>query len=144
VASRRCAREGLYEGFEELAQHVFERYHVRVQLDLELPEEAEGIDENCASNIYRIAQEGVLNAARHGRATHIALLLRVGGGVAELVVSDDGRGFDPQKVGRGGMGLRVMRFRAQMLGGYLSVESVPGGGTTLRCRCPLSPEREVA
>lgn len=144
LAPVRTDREGLYEGFEELAQHVFERYHVRVQLDLELPEEAEGIDENCASNIYRIAQEGVLNAARHGRATHIALLLRVGGGVAELVVSDDGRGFDPQKVGRGGMGLRVMRFRAQMLGGYLSVESVPGGGTTLRCRCPLSPEREVA
>ena len=102
------------------------------------------IGADTASNLYRIAQEGVLNAARHSKANQISVRLGVTAGMAELLVKDDGHGFDPQKVTSGGMGLRVMRFRAQMLGGYFSVESEPGGGTTLHCRCPLLPAQEAA
>jgi PAS domain S-box-containing protein len=139
----RPSREGLVEGFEELVNQVHERYRIRVSLDLQLPERLP-LDEDAATNLYRIAQEGVLNAARHADAENIKLRLRVAGPDVELLVSDDGRGFDPLQLSRGGMGLRIMRFRAQLLGGYLSVESRPGAGTTLRGRCQVSPNREVA
>ena len=135
--------EGLIEGFEELANQVHERYHIRVQMELALPPDLK-LDENCATNLYRIAQEGVLNAARHADAARISLRFRVAGPDVELQVTDDGKGFDPLQFARGGMGLRIMRFRAQLVGGYLSIESRPSGGTTLRCRCPVKVNREVA
>lgn len=139
----RPTREGLIEGFEELVNQVHERYHIRVQLDLVLPPDLQP-DENCVTNLYRIAQEAVLNAARHADAANIRLQFRITGPEVELLVVDDGKGFDPLQFARGGMGLRIMRFRAQLVGGYLSVESRPSGGTTLRCRCPLKVTREVA
>jgi len=139
----RPSREGLLEGFEELVNQVLERYRIRVHMELSLPEQM-SLDENTATNLYRIAQEGVLNAARHAGATQIHLRLRVAGPDVELLVIDDGRGFDPLEFARGGMGLRIMRFRAQLIGGYLSVESRPGAGTTIRCRCPVQMTKEAA
>jgi PAS domain S-box-containing protein len=139
----RPSREGLLEGFEELVNQVLERYRIRVHMELSLPDEM-SLDENTATNLYRIAQEGVLNAARHADATQIHLRLRVAGPDVELLVIDDGKGFDPLQFARGGMGLRIMRFRAQLIGGYLSVESRPGAGTTLRCRCPVKMSKEAA
>jgi len=139
----RPSREGLVEGFEELVQQVHERYRIRVQLELDLPPDLQ-LDENAATNLYRIAQEGVLNAVRHADADSIHLRFRVAGPDAELLVIDDGRGFDTLQFARGGMGLRIMRFRAQLVGGYLSVESRVGAGTTLRCRSPLKLGRGVA
>jgi PAS domain S-box-containing protein len=136
-------REGLLEGFEELVNHVQERYRIRVHMELSLPDEM-ALDENTATNLYRIAQEGVLNAARHAGAAEIHLRLRVAGPEVELLVIDDGKGFDPLQFARGGMGLRIMRFRAQLIGGYLSVESRSGAGTTLRCRCPVQVNKEAA
>jgi PAS domain S-box-containing protein len=139
----RPSREGLLEGFEELVNQIQERYRIRVQPDLRLPEGL-ALDENTATNIYRIAQEGVLNAARHADADQILLRLSVVGSDVELLIIDDGEGFDPLQVIRGGMGLRIMRFRAQLIGGYVSVESRPGAGTTLRCRCQLPASKEAA
>jgi two-component system, LuxR family, sensor kinase FixL len=114
-----------------------------VKMELELPVELQ-VDEDAATNLYRIAQEGVLNAARHADAENIHLRFRVAGADIELLVIDDGKGFDPLQFTRGGMGLRIMRFRAQLVGGYLAVESRPGGGTTLRCRCPARLGKEAA
>jgi PAS domain S-box-containing protein len=139
----RPSREGLLEGFEELVNQVLERYRIRVHMELSLPDEM-SLDENTATNLYRIAQEGVLNAARHADASQIHLRLRVAGPDVELLIIDDGKGFDPLQFARGGMGLRIMRFRAQLIGGYLSVESRPGAGTTLRCRCPVRMSKEAA
>jgi PAS domain S-box-containing protein len=135
----RAGNDGLLEGFEELTQHIFDRFGIQVGLDVELPELVE-LDENTASNLYRIAQEGMLNAARHAQASHIDVSLTVEDRLVALTIRDDGRGFDPYSVRGGGMGLRVMRFRAQMISGYLLVESQPGQGTLLRCSCPLRPE----
>jgi PAS domain S-box-containing protein len=136
-------REGLILGFEELAQHVRDRYGLQIQMALQLPRELH-FGEDTATNLYRIAQEGVLNAARHADARTIRLQVRVVGGELELVVVDDGRGFDLQAHHQGGMGLRVMRFRAQLVGGYLAVESRQGGGTSLICRCPVQVSEAAA
>jgi signal transduction histidine kinase len=131
------------EGLEELVNQVFERYRIRVRMELNLPATTT-LDENTATNLYRIAQEGVLNAARHAEAQQIHLRLRVAGPDVELLVIDDGKGFDPLQHAHDGMGLRIMRYRAQLIGGYLAVESRPGAGTTLRCRCPVNLSKEAA
>ncbi len=102
------------------------------------------LDESAATDLYRIGQEAVLNAVRHADAQEVQLSVRMAGPDVELLVVDDGKGFDPLQFARIGMGLRIMRFRAQLLGGYLSVESRPGAGTTVRCRCPVKIDREVA
>ena len=138
----RPSREGLLEGFEELANHMFERHQARVRMELNLPDSVR-LNEDTATNLYRIAQEGVLNAARHADAGQIHLRLRPAGSDMELVIVDDGKGFDPLDAASG-MGLRIMRFRAQLIGGFLSVESRPGAGTTLRCRCPVKVGKEAA
>jgi PAS domain S-box-containing protein len=138
----REGREGLIEGFEELVQQMSGRFPARVQMDLQLPQNLE-LSEDTATNLYRIAQEGVYNAARHAQADSIQLQIKVTGTDIDLLVSDNGKGFDPSRVGRG-MGLRIMRFRAQMIGGYVAVESRPGVGTTLRCSCLLKREEAAA
>jgi two-component system CheB/CheR fusion protein len=139
----RPSREGLLEGFEELANQMFERYRARVRMELNLPDGVM-LNEDTATNLYRIAQEGVLNAARHADAGQIHLRLRPAGTDMELVIIDDGKGFEPLETSSSGMGLRIMRFRAQLIGGFLSVESRPGAGTTLRCRCPVKVGKEAA
>jgi PAS domain S-box-containing protein len=138
----REGREGLIEGFEELVQQMSGRFPARVHMDLQLPADLE-LSEDTATNLYRIAQEGVYNAARHSQADSIELQIKVTGTDIDLLVSDNGKGFDPSRVARG-MGLRIMRFRAQMIGGYVAVESRPGVGTTLRCSCLLKREEAAA
>lgn len=131
----RPSAQGLAEGFEELVNRVHAVYKQRVRLQLELPANL-AVDANAATNLFHIAQEAVENAARHASAGRIQLILRATGGELDLQVIDDGDGFDPVQAGVLGMGLRMMRFRAEMARGYLSLESRPGHGTQLRCRCP--------
>lgn len=135
----RASAEGIKEGFEELVNHVHEVYGRRVQLALGLPEDL-AVDENPVTNMFHIAQEAVVNAARHGSAGEIRMTFTVGPTELELQVEDDGVGFDPVQAGEAGMGMRMMRFRAEMARGYLSIESRPGHGARLRCRCPARTE----
>ena len=135
----RASAEGIKEGFEELVNNVHEVYGLRVQLVLGLPEDLV-VDENAVTNMFHIAQEAVFNAARHGRAREVRLAFNVSGDELELQVEDDGVGFDPVQARESGMGMRMMRFRAEMARGYLSIESRPGHGARLRCRCPARTE----
>ncbi len=66
------------------------------------------------------------------------------GGQIELVVQDNGKGFHGSTTREAGMGLKIMRYRAQSLGGELSVESTPGSGTIIRCQCPDVEGRQPA
>ena len=90
--------------------------------------------------LFRIAQEAVSNARRHGAASHARVSLRVDRGVAQLRVVDDGRGFlcEPGIAWpAGGEGLPGMHERAELLGGTLRVESAPGAGTRIEVTLPL-------
>jgi signal transduction histidine kinase len=83
--------------------------------------------------LYRIAQEALNNALKHGQPSSVTVTLRIDGPLAsrrvELEVVDDGRGFDPDGVGgAGGIGLASMRERAEKMGGRLTVHSAPGEG----------------
>lgn len=90
-------------------------------------------DTSVATHLYRIAQEAVTNAVRHGEATQITLKLAARPGRTVLTVDNDGRDF-PTKLPRNkGMGLQVMSYRAEMIGGTLDVRQRPGGGTRVTC-----------
>ncbi len=87
---------------------------------------------------FRIAQEGLTNALRHARASQVSLLLRDGrNGELLLQVVDDGEGFDP--AAPRGLGMIVMRERAQSAGGSLQIETAPGEGTCINLRLPYTP-----
>ncbi|GAA5193068.1 hypothetical protein GCM10023322_54040 [Rugosimonospora acidiphila] len=86
---------------------------------------------------YRIAQEALHNALRHGRPSRVQVRLSGRGGSVLLEISDDGRGFEPTGVGASGrLGLASMRERARAVGGRLDVRSAAGAGTTVRLSIP--------
>jgi len=86
---------------------------------------------------YRIAQEALHNALRHGAPAEVVVSLAMRNGSVVLSVADDGRGFDPVVNGGGRrLGLASMRDRARAIGGRLDVTSRPGGGTTVRLEVP--------
>jgi PAS domain S-box-containing protein len=88
--------------------------------------------------VYRVVQEAMTNVLRHARAGRVSLVLqRTSQGVV-AVVEDDGQGFDPAAASQatGRLGLLGMRERVELVDGHLTVESVPGGGTTVIARIP--------
>jgi signal transduction histidine kinase len=91
-----------------------------------------------ATHLYRIAQEAIHNAVKHAQAGTIRLSLFDDGRETALSVENDGKPFCPARAGMttGGMGLRIMRHRASMIGGELTIGSTDGGHTILTCRVP--------
>jgi len=90
-------------------------------------------DHTIATQLYRIAQEAVTNAVRHSDAERIEILLSIDGETTALEVRDNGQGLpaDPRQAG---MGMRIMQYRARLIGGELRVESAPNDGTRVICR----------
>ena len=87
--------------------------------------------------VYRIAQEALTNITRHAAATMVTITLSMAhcpGAVAELRIADNGRGFDPDNVPPGHLGLSIMRERAEAIGAELVVTAAPGHGTELSVR----------
>ena len=102
--------------------------------------EAEGdfsdLDDDAQLVVYRVAQEALVNAARHSGAAQVrARLRRCEDGGVELTVDDDGRGFAFDEA-EGGLGIAGMRERALLAGGELTIESRPERGTTVRLLVP--------
>lgn len=105
----------------------------RSGLSAELSAEGDfsGLDDDVQLVVYRVAQEALVNAARHSEAGRVDVTLRRSGEGAELTVADDGRGFAFEQSERG-LGIGGMRERALLVGGELTIESRPGQGTTVR------------
>jgi PAS domain S-box-containing protein len=93
-------------------------------------------DNNTALHLYRIAQEAINNAMKHGKAQRIVIRLARLNGSVNLTVHDDGIGLPKTDSKRNGIGLRVMNYRAGMIGATLSVESPNSGGTLVTCQMP--------
>jgi PAS domain S-box-containing protein len=94
-------------------------------------------DVNSATHLYHIAQEAVNNAIKHGQPTHILISLSANDGEGILAVHDDGTGIPEPPAGHSGMGLRIMGYRANMIGGSTEILQDAEGGTTVTCRFPL-------
>ncbi len=91
----------------------------------------------AASQLFRIAQEAVRNALRHGAPRQIEILLEGHADAVSLTVTDDGRGLPPPDQRGSGMGLRIMSHRAAYAGGALSVGPHAQRGTMVQCRLPF-------
>jgi two-component system, LuxR family, sensor kinase FixL len=127
-------RGGLIAGLQSMAVRSMERYGVRAHFSTSLKEPLT-LDDGAATHLYRIAQEAFTNAIRHGRVTQVTIDLATADGSLSLSVQDNGRGFDERNTSNG-MGMKLMRYRAQMLGGDVTIANNEGGGVIVRCTCP--------
>ncbi len=127
---------GLMSALDNWAGEVSELFHVRCRLEYDEPVLIR--DEAMAEHLYRLSQEAVTNAIKHGSAVNVTIGLAIvkGGGV--LTIRDDGCGFDVLPVRRSGLGLRIMNYRAKMIGGSFHIQSSRSGGTLVRCSFPMS------
>jgi len=135
---------GLVPALNELVQRVGRRGEMEVRflqknMHERLPPQTE-------SMLFRIAQEGLTNCAKHSNAKQVEVGISRQDGTVVMTVSDNGNGFDPGQPGfiRGGLGLLTMRERAAMAGGRLSIISSPGKGTQLRVVVDLVQKHGVS
>jgi two-component system CheB/CheR fusion protein len=121
--------EGLMSALAELALNTEKMFRVRCNFDCS--QIVKFNDHAAATHLFRIAQEAVSNAIKHGKARHIAIELREDASHLRLRVSDDGIGFPKNFSSSSGMGLRIMQSRIGMVGGTVSIERQPAGGTSV-------------
>ena len=127
---------GLVEALRNLVTRHGERAGVRASFTATPPDARAPVE--IATGCFRIVQEALSNVARHAHARHVEVTLTAQDAALEVTVSDDGVGFNVERL-RTGLGLVGMGERADFAGGRLDVESAPGAGTTLRARFPLPP-----
>jgi signal transduction histidine kinase len=122
----------LMTALAELASNTTEVFRVRCRFVAENPVTV--TDAAACTHLYRIAQEAISNAIRHGGADEIAIVMEADEREAVLSVTDNGTGISEPKDGRQGMGLHIMKYRAGMIGGALEVGQANGKGTVVSCR----------
>ncbi len=125
---------GLAGALRLLAETVRKNYRTACECDVD--DAVAVADAEAESHLYRIAQEAVSNAMRHGKPSKVRIRLkRTGPGAALLAVGDNGAGFDVKATRRKeGIGLKVMEYRAGLIGGSLSISSTLRHGTDVKCR----------
>jgi two-component system CheB/CheR fusion protein len=124
---------GLVSALHALATSTSELLGIRCEFECPQPLPVE--EPTIATHLYRIAQEAVNNAVKHGKASQISLSFLRNGPNLVLRICDDGTGFRADRVSKStGMGLRTMRYRAAMISGLLSVSGDPKrGGAAITC-----------
>jgi signal transduction histidine kinase len=125
---------GLVAALEDLAGRVAGGTEIELATELEI--EAERLDPELETVVYRLAQEALNNVAKHSGAGRATLQVRRRRNCIELLVSDEGEGFDPA-TGSDGFGLAGMRERVELAGGELQIKSQPGSGTRVMASVPL-------
>ena len=106
---------------------------------------SETLSDDERTLLYRLSQEALANVAKHARASHVRVVVEAGPQGTQLLVEDDGAGFDPYGT-RGGqpghLGLTVLRRRTESAGGQLRLRSAPGRGTQVEAWLP-GPTQEA-
>lgn len=126
---------GLMAALEELASQAEDLYGVPTQFSCEEPVLV--YDNSAATHLYRIAQEAVTNAAKHGTPSFIEIGLASEDRNLVLSIEDDGTGLGRTTASNGGLGLNIMVYRASVIDGKLEWCTRPGGGTRVVCRVRL-------
>lgn len=123
--------KGLRAALTELAERVSLGGKLQCSFCADVPIEVE--DEYVATHLFRIAQESVSNLIRHGQATVAEIRLARPNGKTTLIVTDNGKGFSYREEEQGGgQGLRIMAYRASLIGYDFSIESSSGSGTAIK------------
>lgn len=124
--------DGLMRGLKELASSISRLPGVKCCFHCDPPVSIE--DATAATHLYRIAQEAVNNALKHGKAERVEISLTGSGEEVELRVENNGRPLPPKtKRAASGMGLNVMRYRAEMIGASLAIEPGKRKGARVVC-----------
>jgi signal transduction histidine kinase len=134
--------ERLEDNFQELAATTGERFNVSCKF--ECPQPVLLQDTAAVTHLYRIAQEAITNAVRHGKARHINICLDSANDETVLTITDDGTGLPENTRNNQGMGLRIMAYRASMIGAAFNIERLPVRGTRVTCTLPTPPETHGA
>ena len=128
--------EGLSAALDELAEGTAELYGI--QCDFVAPRPAAVYDNETATHLYYIAREAVSNAMRHGKPTMIRIELDVDGDYGTLSIINNGRNMSKNQEDHKGMGIRIMRYRAEVVRGTLDIGPAPNSntGVAVTCRFP--------
>jgi signal transduction histidine kinase len=117
----------------------------RICCDLKSNAQKLAVEPEIGRHLYRIAQQAIDNAIRHGAARRISMELHKTGRDLSVIIKDDGIGFEAGAQPNVGLGLRIMRFRSDLVGGRVKISSTPGAGTCVECivpNLPLTPGKE--
>src|SRR6266404_6111933 len=132
----------LKTALESLATNMSQ--NCRIKVTVKVDSSSLPISAPAAAQLYRIAQEAMRNALEHGAAHNVQIHLGFDSDDLVLTIQDDGKGFRANGDGNGaGMGLRIMRYRAQCIGGCCEVGSNSAKGTIVSCRVPLEAQPTV-
>jgi signal transduction histidine kinase len=127
----RLEEHGLVIALEELAATASTRY--RITCRFVCPAPPAKVDPELELHLYYIVQEALLNAVNHGKATSVIVTLAPEGDRLKLTVQDNGTGFKIADKNRAGMGIRIMRYRAKVIGAGLDLRSQVDHGTEITC-----------
>jgi len=125
---------GLVPALQKLACETGDFFHVACILRCDQP--VLPVSKSISLQLYRIVQEGINNAVKHGKPDRIEIGLATQPTHLRLRIKDDGRGFRIDSARREGMGLRIMQYRAHVIGGVLTIQSRPNRGTEVQCLVP--------
>ncbi|MDX1639396.1 MAG: PAS domain S-box protein [Balneolaceae bacterium] len=129
--------EGFHVALEQLCKRAKRLFNIECDKDLDSDFQID--DKMAILHLYRIVQEAISNAVKHGQATVVKVELNVSDDLLQLKVIDNGIGFtnpgNREKLK--GIGLNTMSYRAHILGGYLDMRESPEGHTVLDCRIPI-------
>jgi len=129
--------EGLMVALADLASRTSQLPDVACTLECDEPVRI--LDNQAATHLYRLSQEAVTNALKHGRARRITLKLTSDRDFITLQITDDGRGFD-DRCDVVGTGLRIMAYRAELIRGNLTIGQLRPHGTSITCKLPRQQE----
>src|SRR4051812_1106205 len=117
--------------------------HKSVNIEFRADGIPSAVPQDVSLTIFRVLQESLQNAIKHSGAQHLTVQLRGLAGELELVVQDDGQGFDVERaIASHGIGLVSMRERISLVKGAMSITSQPGAGTEVRVRVPITATSE--
>ena len=132
--------QGLAGALRELCRSMAERYNIKCEFNG--VSQTPALDSTTATHLYRIAQEALTNAIKHGHVSEVSVGLSLLAEDLILSVTDDGAGLPESNPEDRGLGLRIMASRAGMIGGTFSAKNRNEGGTIVMCRLPL-PKDEL-
>jgi len=125
----------LADALKRLADHAQKAFEISCRFKAEghIPK----LEANAVSQLYKIAQEAVTNAIKHGKAKKVGINLSNGTDKVVLTVQNDGKPFPDLSSRSTGMGLRIMNYRASLIGASLEVKGTGGKGTKVTCSVPV-------
>ena len=139
LATLDFAKRDLPAALDDLAARARELFSIscRFKPDGEAP----ALESAAVSQLYKIAQEAVTNAIKHGKAKRVSIGLANGGDKLTLTIQNDGLPFPDLHSHSTGMGLRIMNYRASLIGGTLDIRAKGNNGTIVTCSVPVEGKK---